>query len=61
MKRQMVVRLEGRDYSAVSDGVYWTIAKRECLEQLKELIFNTIGMMPTERTLIAHMRYFKPI
>lgn len=61
MKRQMVVRIEGRDYSAVSDGAYWAIAKRECMDQLKQLIFNTIGIMPTERTLITHLRYFKPI
>lgn len=61
MKRQMVVRLEGRDFSAVSDVADLITAKTECTAQLQQLIFNTLGIMPTVRTLITHMRYFKPI
>lgn len=61
MKRQMVVRLEGRDFSAVSNAADLITAKTECAAQLQQLIFNTLGIMPTVRTLITHMRYFKPI
>ena len=61
MKRQMVVRLEGRDFSAVSNAADLITAKTECTAQLQQLIFNNLGIMPTVRTLITHMRYFKPI
>lgn len=61
MKRQMVVRLEGRDFSAVSNAADLLTAKTECAAQLQQLIFNTLGVMPQVGTLISHMRYFKPI
>ena len=61
MKRQMVVRIDGRDFSAVSDAAELVTAKTECMAQLQQLIFNNLGIMPTVRTLITHMRYFKPI
>lgn len=61
MKRQMVVRIEGRDFSAVSDADNLITATIECLVQLQQLVFNAVGIMPLESTLIRHMRYFKPI
>ena len=61
MKMQMVVRLEGRDYSAVSVAADLVKAKTDCKAQLQQLIFNTIGIMPTGITLVAHMRSFKTI
>ena len=61
MKRQMAVRLEGRDFSAVSDAVEIQDAKVECYAQLQQLIYNNIGIMPTVRILLKQMRYFKQI
>ena len=61
MKRQMVVRIDGRDYSAVSDAVEIQDAKVECYAQLQELIYNQIGIMPTVRILLKQMRCFKQI
>lgn len=61
MKRQMVVRIDGRDYSAVSDADEIRDAKVECYAQLQELIYNQIGIMPTVRILLKQMQYFKQI
>lgn len=61
MKRQMVVRIDGIDYSAISAAVEIQDAKVECYEQLQQLIYHQIGIMPTVRILLKQMRYFKQI
>ena len=61
MKRQMIVRIEGRDFSAVSDNADLKEAKIECLAQLQQLVFNNLRVMPSDKTLIANMKCFKQI
>ena len=58
MKRQMVVRLEGKDFSAVSQLRHPCKARDSCFQQIQELITNTIGITPTKETLQANVTRF---
>lgn len=52
MKRlQMVIRLNQKDYSAVSSAPDIIDATIECLAQIQEFVYNTTGVMPTADTL----------
>lgn len=62
MKRlQIVIRLNKKDYSAVSSAPGLKDATIECLAQLQQLVFNTIGVMPDTETLYRHMRRFEKL
>jgi hypothetical protein len=58
---QIVVRINKKDYSAVSSAPALKDAVVECLAELQQLIFNTIGEMPDTATLYKHMRRFEKL
>ena len=58
---QIVVRLNKTDYSAVSSAPALKNAVIECMAELQQLIFNTIGEMPDRATLCKHMRRFEKL
>lgn len=62
MKRlQIVVRLNNKDFGAVSSAPDLKDAVVDCLAELQQLVFNTIGVMPDTVTLNRHMRRFEKI
>ena len=58
MKRQMVVRVEGKDFSAVSDIKCKHGARVSCMQQIQILIYNELNIIPTEETLRANITRF---
>ena len=55
---QMVVRIECKDFSAVSQFRHQRDARESCFQQIQELITNTIGITPTQETLQAQVTRF---
>ena len=53
---QIVIRLNQKDFSAVSSAPALKDAVVECLAQIQQLVFNTVGVMPDTATLYRHMR-----
>lgn len=58
---QIVIRLNKKDYSAVSSAPALKDAVVECLAEIQQLVFNTIGVMPDTVTLNRHMRRFEKL
>lgn len=58
---QVVVRINKKDYSAVSSAPALKDAVVECLAELQQLVFNTVGVMPDTATLYRHMRRFEKL
>ena len=55
---QIVVRIDNKDFSAVSSAPPFNDAVIECMAEIQQLVFNTIGVMPDKETLIKHIRRF---
>lgn len=58
---QIVVRLNNKDFGAVSSAPDLKDAVVECLAEIQKLIFNEFGVMPDTGTLYRYMRWFKTI
>ena len=55
-KLQIVVRFNNKDFGAVSSAPAFNDAIIECMAEIQQLVFNTVGVMPDRTTLIKHIR-----